>query len=351
MVTLTNWGEAIVTALGNALNLLLTFIPRFLGFLVILLVGWLIASLVSKGVTALLRRIGFDRISQRIGLTRLEQRMGLHMDSAGILGKVVFWFLFLIFLVPAADTLGVPAVSNILNQLVAYIPNVFVAILVLFLGTLAATVVGDIVRGATSGAGVGNPNVFAALARWAIILFAALIALEQLNIAPNLMNILFTAIVGGLAIAFGLAFGLGGQETARRWLNRGQQALETAAPRIQEQLEKSQATRSAPSPEAYATPQQAYPTAQQAYPTAQPGSPTAYANQQAPAGTYTESPAMPGQEPAAGNYQTPPQASVPPAASNPVPSDSYPNPRPAVPPPPDVGPNDATVPNQRLTDR
>lgn len=345
MVTLTNWGEAIVTALGNALNLLLTFIPRFLGFLVILLVGWLIASLVSKGVTGLLRRIGFDRISQRIGLTRLEQRMGLHMDSAGILGKVVFWFLFLIFLVPAADTLGVPAVSNILNQLVAYIPNVFVAILVLFLGTLAATVVGDIVRGATAGAGVGNPNVFAALARWAIILFAALIALEQLNIAPNLMNILFTAVVGGLALAFGLAFGLGGQETARRWLSRGQQALEAAAPRIQEQLERSQAARVSPWPETYATPQQAYPTPQ-------PGAPTAYTNQQTPAGAYTAPPVMPGQAPAPGNYQAPPQAPVPPAAPNPAPPDSYPNPQPAVPPPPpEVGPNDATVPNQRLTDR
>src|SRR5579885_2583982 len=98
MVTVTNWGEAILTALGNALNLLLTFIPRFLGFLVILLVGWLIASLVSKAVAMLLRKVGFDRVSKRIGLTAFEQRMGLHMDSAGILGQIVFWFLFLIFL-------------------------------------------------------------------------------------------------------------------------------------------------------------------------------------------------------------------------------------------------------------
>ena len=242
MAVITNWGEAILTALGNALNLLLTFIPRFLGFLVILFVGWLLGTLLSKAITMLLRRIGFDRMSQRIGLTRLEQRMGVHMDSAAILGRVAFWFLFLIFLVPAADTLGVPAVSNILNQLVAYIPNVFVAILVLFLGSLAATVVADIVRGATAGSTIGNPNVFAALARWAIIGFAALIALEQLNIAPNLMNILFTALVGGLAIAFGLAFGLGGQETARRWLNRGEVVMENVAPRIQEEVANRQAS-------------------------------------------------------------------------------------------------------------
>ncbi|HEY0755488.1 MAG TPA: hypothetical protein VGD98_16140 [Ktedonobacteraceae bacterium] len=258
MGVVTNWGEAILSALGNALNVLLTFIPRFLGFLVILLVGWLVADLVSKAITVLLRKIGFDRMSQRIGLTRLEQRMGLSLDSAAILGRVVYWFLFLIFLVPAADTLGIPAVSNILNQLVDYIPNVFVAILVLFLGSLAATVAADLVRGATGGTGIGNPNVFAAITRWAIISFAALIALEQLNIAPNLLNILFTAVIGALAIAFGLAFGLGGQDAARRWLNRGEVAFESAAPRIQQQMANRQndtASQAANGANTYSTPQ------------------------------------------------------------------------------------------------
>ncbi len=154
-----NWGQAILNALSNAVNLVLTFIPRLVGFLVILLVGWLIAMLVSKALTLLLRKVGFDRMSERIGLTRFEQRMGVKMDSAGILGKIVYWFILLIFLVPAADALGLPAVSNILNQLVAYIPNVFVAILVLFLGALTATVVADLVRGATASAKIGNPSL------------------------------------------------------------------------------------------------------------------------------------------------------------------------------------------------
>src|SRR5260221_14231766 len=167
-----NWGQAILNALSNAVNLVLTFIPRLVGFLVILLVGWLIATLVSKALTLLLRKVGFDRISERIGLTRFEQRMGVKMDSAGILGKIVFWFILLIFLVPAADALGVPAVSNILNQLVAYIPNVFVAILVLFLGALTATVVADLVRGATASARMDNPSLFANIARLPIIALA-----------------------------------------------------------------------------------------------------------------------------------------------------------------------------------
>ncbi len=236
-----DWGTAIFNALANAVNMILTFIPKLIGFLVILIVGLIIATLLEKAVTFLLRKVGFDRMSDRIGLTRFEQRMGVRMDTAGILGKIVYWFIVLLFLVPAADALGVPAVSNVLNQLVAYIPNVFVAILVLFLGALAGTVVGDLVRGAVASANIGNPNLLAGIARWAIIAFAALIALEQLKITPDLINELFGAVVLALAIAFGLAFGLGGQEAARRWLARGEGTVVTAASQISAQQSRDEA--------------------------------------------------------------------------------------------------------------
>ena len=236
-----DWGTALFNALSNAVNLILTFIPRLIGFLIILIVGLIIAALVARAVTFLLRKVGFDRVSDRVGLTRFEQRMGIKMDTAGILGRIVYWFILLIFLVAAADALGVPAVSNILNTLVAYIPNVFVAILVLFLGTLAATVVADLVRGAVASANIGNPNILAGIARWAIIGFAALIALEQLQITPTLLNELFGAIVAALAIAFGLAFGLGGQDAARRWLARGEGTVTTAASQISAQHSKEEA--------------------------------------------------------------------------------------------------------------
>src|SRR5579884_791962 len=242
---ITNWGTAIVNAFANALNLVLTFIPKFIGFLVILLVGWIVATAVSKALTFLLRKIGFDRMADRIGLTRLEQRMGVRMDAAGILGKVVYWFLFLIFLVPAVNALGLTTVSAILNTIIAYIPNVFVAILVLFLGTLAATFVADIVRGATASANIGNPNIFANIARYAIMGFAALVALEQLQITPSLINELFGAIVAAAALAFGLAFGLGGRETAQRYLNRTESTVSSAASQLSSQQSMDGMSRSA----------------------------------------------------------------------------------------------------------
>src|SRR5437868_6361401 len=232
---ITSWGTAIINAFANALNLVLTFIPKLIGFLVILLVGWIVATVVSKALTFLLRKVGFDRMANRIGLTRFEQRMGITLDAAGVLGKVVYWFLFLIFLVPAVDALGLTTVSAILGTVIAYIPNVFVAILVLFLGTLLASFVADIVRGATASANVGNPNIFANIARYSIMGFAALVALEQLQIAPSLINELFGAIVAAAALAFGLAFGLGGRESAQRYLNRTENTVSHAASQISAQ--------------------------------------------------------------------------------------------------------------------
>lgn len=228
--------QALINAFGNAISAVFTFIPHLVGALVILLIGWIVAWAVGKAVTMLLRKVGFDRLSNRIGLTRMEQRMGIRMDTAQLLGKIVFWFLFLIFLVPATDALGLPTVSNTLNTLVSYLPNVFVAIVVLVLGALIGVLVGDIVRGTVRATNVGNPDIFAGITRWAIIGFACLIALQQLEIAPALITVLFTAIMGALALAFGLAFGLGGRESAQHLLSRSESNLLAARPYNPDQI-------------------------------------------------------------------------------------------------------------------
>lgn len=248
MSVITDWGTALWTSLTGALALAFAFIPKLLGFLLILIVGLIVANLLAKAVTWLLRKIGFDRVSDRIGLTRLEQRMNVHLDTAGILGRIVFWFVLLVFLVPAVDALGLTVVSNIMGQVIGYIPNVFVAILVLFLGTLLATFVADLVRGAVASANVGNANIFANIARFAILGFVALIALDQLRIAPEMIQILFTAIVGALALAFGLAFGLGGRESAQRWLTRGESSINDAAKQIYTQQNLNSAPQPGPLP-------------------------------------------------------------------------------------------------------
>lgn len=229
MGVITDWGAAIWTSLTSALALAFAFIPKLLGFLVILLIGWIVATSLNRAVTFILKKVGFDNFANRVGLTNLEQRMGVRLDPAATLGKIVYWFVFLIFLVPAVDALGLTTVSNLLGQIVAYVPNVFVAVLVLFLGTLLANFAADMTRGVTASTNIGNPNVFSAITRYAILGFVALIALYQLQIAPAIIQTLFTAIVGALALAFGLAFGLGGRETAQHLLARGEYTLSNAS--------------------------------------------------------------------------------------------------------------------------
>ena len=112
---------AVITSFAAALALLFTFIPKLLGFLVILLIGWIVATALSKAVTFLLRKVGFDRIGDRIGLSRLLTQSGIKTDAADVLGKLVYWFVFLIFLVPAVDALGLTAVSNLLGQVIGFL--------------------------------------------------------------------------------------------------------------------------------------------------------------------------------------------------------------------------------------
>ena len=320
-----NIGVSIVNALNDAVRLILTFIPRVIGFLVILIVGLILATVVSRTLTLVLRKVGFDRMANRIGLSRFEQRMGITLDPAGILGKIVYWFILLIFLVPAADALGLPAVSNILNTLVAYIPNVFVAILVLFLGTLAATFVADLVRGAVASANIGSPRIFAGIARWAIIGFSALVALEQLQISTPLINELFGGIVAAMAIAFGLAFGLGGQEAARRWLARGEGTVTTAASQISAQQSKEDAKRARLEAEQVRAYQQQQQAQAQAYQQPQP-----YQQAQAQTQPYQQAQAY---QPQAEPYQSqaqpyqPPSAEASDGASEDVTTYDRPNPR------------------------
>src|SRR3982751_23649 len=206
----TSWGEAILTSLAAALAMFLGAIPKVIGFLVILIIGWIVASALAGAVAALLRAVKFTELAERSGLAGFVQKMGLHTDSAGVIALIAKWFVRLIVLVVAFDALGLPAVSQVLQQLLLWLPNLVVAMVVLVLAGLAANAIHALVRGATAQAGLGNPDLLANIARGAVWAFAIVIAVNQLGIATTLVNTLFMATVGSVALALGLAFGLGG---------------------------------------------------------------------------------------------------------------------------------------------
>jgi hypothetical protein len=242
----TDFGEALMTSLVGALAMFLGAIPKVIAFVVILIIGWIIAAAIAGAVAALLRAVRFNDLAQRSGFAGFVRNMGVHTDSSGAIATVAKWFVRLIALVVAFDALGLPAVSEVLQQLLLWLPNLVVALVILVIAGLAANALYGLVRGATAQAGLGNPDLLASIARVAVWAFAVVVAVNQLGIATTLVNTLFMATVGAVALALGLAFGLGGRETAgeivRNWYRTSQQAapkLAEAAQAAQRQAQES----------------------------------------------------------------------------------------------------------------
>ena len=229
----TDWSAAMMTSLTGAMAMFFAAIPRVIGFVVILVIGWLVASLLEKAVSALLHAVKFNSLAERAGFAGFVQKMGVKTDASGFLALVVKWFVRLIVLVVAFDALGLPAVSDVLRQLLLWLPNLVVALVVLVIGGLIANVLSSLVRGATAEAGFDNPDRLAKIASVAVWAFAIVIAVNQIGIAATLVNTLFMGVVGAISLAAALAFGLGGRETAGKIVEKWYGQAQTAAPKIE----------------------------------------------------------------------------------------------------------------------
>src|ERR687890_1061841 len=198
----------------DALSTFLGCIPQLIGALIILIVGYIVAKVLQAVVGRVLQGIGFDRWMERGGIKQFFDRAETNQTPVSILGQLVFWFVFIIAITMAADALGIPQVSAVLAQLIAYIPSIIAAILILILAALLANFLASIVRGAT------GSDVLASVAQYAIIVYAAFAALTQLGIAVQLTANTFLILLGAVALAAALAFGLGGRDVAQDILEK-----------------------------------------------------------------------------------------------------------------------------------
>lgn len=232
-VPVQDTGDALRASLAGALNTFLSAIPRIFGFVVVLIIGWIISSLMARGVEALLHAMKFNELARRSGFADFVQKTGVRDDSAGVIANIVKWFVRLITLVVAFDTLGLPAVSNVLQQLLLWLPNLVVALVVLVIGGLAAKALSQLVRGASAEAGFTNPDMLATVARVAVWGFTIVVAINQLGIATTLINTVMIGLVGAFTLAFGLAFGLGGRDRAAQLIDTMGRNAERAGPKLE----------------------------------------------------------------------------------------------------------------------
>ena len=234
-----DWSEAMLTSLAGGLAMFFAAIPKIIGFAVILVVGWFIAGFIAKLAARLLRAVRFNELAERSGFGNFVRNIGVKNDCAGFLANIANWFMKLIVLVVAFDALGLPAVSDVLRQLLLWLPNLAVGLVVLVIGGLLANAAAGLVRGATTSAGFRHPELLATVARSAVWVFAIIVAVNQIGIAQELVNTLFMGAVAMAVLALGLSFGLGGRDVASRLLNRWYGEAKAAAPKIEQAAENA----------------------------------------------------------------------------------------------------------------
>jgi hypothetical protein len=231
MNTLENIGETITVTLVSALNRAIAFIPNLVAGVLILLVGWAVATLLRELTKRGLQAVNAPRWFGEAGITDPNQQN----TWANILSQLAFWVVIFIFLIPTFEALNLTEMNIILNELFLYLPRVFAGIIVGFVGFILAKLAGNIVENATDDYNESISRTLTSVARSSILIFTGLIVLNQLGIASNLIQILFSAVMFGLALAVGLAFGLGGKEPAQELLNRTMRAGARASEQMSDQ--------------------------------------------------------------------------------------------------------------------
>jgi small-conductance mechanosensitive channel len=203
-----------IESLRSGLDAFFAFIPQLVGAIVILVVGYIVAKILQAVVSRVLKAVGFDGWMERGGIKQFFDRAQTRETPATVLGKLVFWFVFIITITMAADAMGIQQVSQVLAQLIAYIPSIIAAILILILAALLANFLSGIVRGAT------DNDILANIARYAIIVYAVFAALTELGIAVELTAPTFLIVLGAVALAAAIAFGWGGRDVAKDIIER-----------------------------------------------------------------------------------------------------------------------------------
>lgn len=197
------------------------FLPNLLFAIIIFVIGWFIATLFGRVVMQAVAALKVDNALRAAGFESVVTRSGYMLNSGAFLGALVKWFIILVFLMASLQVLNLVVVTYFLQQIVlGFLPNVIIAVLIILVAAVIAEIAQNIVTGTARAAGITAAGFAGTVARWAIWIFAILAALEQLQIAQAILQTLFTGIVVALALAFGLSFGLGGQDAAAKFLEK-----------------------------------------------------------------------------------------------------------------------------------
>jgi len=213
-----DWYSVTFEALQGLWQGFVIFIPKLFGAIIIFIIGWFIAIALGKVISEILKRIKFNQIFERGVWKEALEKAEFKIDASGFIGAICKWILVIVFLLVAVEILGLVQFADFLVKVLAYLPNVVVAALIFVVAVIIADILEKVVRALVEGVRVGYGQVVGAIVRWSIWIFAILAILIQLKITPALLQTLFIGFVALIAIAGGIAFGLGGKEAAAELL-------------------------------------------------------------------------------------------------------------------------------------
>lgn len=203
---------------GDVISAVVAWLPNLAAALLLILLGWVVARVVQFLIRNILTRLGVDRLSERAGISKALTEAGFVSTASDLLARLIYWLVLLVFLLAATESLGLIGVVEILRSFVSYLPSVLAAAVILLLGSLIARFVGDAIRTLALQAGIASGPILGQVVRYVLLIFAIVLALDQLGIETNLLTIAVSVIITSLALALALAFGIGSRGLARNIL-------------------------------------------------------------------------------------------------------------------------------------
>ncbi len=218
---LETWSTVLLASFQELGIGIANFVPKVLFAVLIFIAGWVVGSVLGRVVAQVIKSLRVDQGLRAAGVEDVVHRAGYHLDSGMFLGGLVKWFVIVVFLVASFDILGLNQVNQFLQQVVIfYLPNVIVAVLILLVASVVAETVRNVIAAAASAAEVHSAHFLGVAAKWAIWITAIIAALYQLGVATRLLDILSTSIAVAVSLALGLSFGLGGQDAAKKYIEK-----------------------------------------------------------------------------------------------------------------------------------
>jgi hypothetical protein len=221
MTIISTWGDALNTAYSDFAPSFLQHSAYLLAAIIIFAVGWTLGSFLAGLIEKLFVTLKIDNVLRQAGVEGPLNKGDIKLNSGAFVGGLIKWFIIAVFFLAALKVFGLVEVTDYLDTIVVgYLPRVIASILILLVSVIIGEVAKKVVSGAAANAHFTSAKVLGSITKWAIVIFAILTALVQLDIAAALVQILFIGIVVALSLAFGLAFGLGGKEVAARILEK-----------------------------------------------------------------------------------------------------------------------------------